>query len=504
MPAGDNARTGVKLAFWLSSIAAVLLAASFFLYFAHALFLKYPPPWPDESIFADPATSLLHQGVPATDVFSGLLPGATRCTFLQPPLYFLFLWLVFSIGGVSLVALRLASLALGVVAAALTYVLGDRSGLGRCWALFPVALLLLDTAFLRGSLIGRMDMMALVLILLALVLDAEPRPLGSPPGKTRTFLTGLVCGLAALTHPIGAAASVAVGFRHIAYPESPRRRALPHLLAGILTPVAFWGAYILPHWRDFMAQFGGQILTKAGRQPLVFQHLRHTFRMFVGQYGSPGNPAIGLVWLAGLVGLFFSARKRTTLSVLPACQLVIMGVAIWGKEMWYVVYLAPLTAIGLAHIILLARERRVWTKTLGWIGVLLALWFAQQCALSTYAVNYALNINNQRVTHYFEWCRKISQVLPQNSKVLLSVIPDPFFGLEQRRDLTLREFLPKGFPVDSGRYRQWMMQSDYIVVRGPHPSRVVWRVAKKQGRLIARVGAPFPDGYYAEIYRIKK
>jgi hypothetical protein len=349
-----------------------------------------------------------------------------------------------------------------------------------------------------------MDMLTLVLILLALVIDLVPLPFGAPQGRAKTVLTGVVCGLAALTHPMGTVAPVAIGFRHMAFPEAPRKRVLPRFLAGILAPFVFWIGYIARHERAFVAQFGGQILTKADRQPLRFQRLLDTLRVPVEQYGAPGNPAIALVWLAGLAGLFLAARRRPALWVLPACQVVIMAVAIWGREIWYVLYLTPLTAIGLVHFILLAAERRVWRRALGWAGVLLSLWFAQKSALCTYAANYALNFNDRRETRYFEWCRKISRVLPQNSTVLLSVIPDPYFGLDQRRDLTLREFLPKGFPIAPRRYRRWLLESDYVVIRGPDPSRIVWSLVQKKGRLVARIGAPMPDGYYAEIYRIEK
>jgi 4-amino-4-deoxy-L-arabinose transferase-like glycosyltransferase len=500
-----DARGGTRPVSSAPLIAGVALAACWFLGFAHALFFKYPPLWPDEALFADPAINLLHHGVLGTDVLSGILPGASRCTFLQPPLYYFFLWFVFSLAGVSALSLRFASLILGLAAAALTYFLGSRSGLGRWAALSPVMLLFLDTTFLRGSLIGRMDMLALVFILLALVLDVGTwPPAAGAEGRKKMFLTGCVCSLAALAHPMGAVAPAAVGLRRVAFPEAPRWRILPPLASGILAPLALWVAYIVPHWKDFTVQFGGQVLTKAGRNPLALHQMIHTFRTFLEQYGKPGDPVLGVVWLAGLTGLFLAARRRRALLVLPACQLAIMGVAIWGGEIWYVLYLAPLTAIGLMHLVWLAAEPGIWRKSAGWLAVLLALWFAQKNVLRTYLVNYDVNISNRGETDYSWFCRQVSLSLPPNSTVLLSVTPDPYFCLKERPDLILREFLPKGFPVDPSKYRQWVLDSDYVVIRSPDPSSEVWGLVRAKGKLVARIGVPLEHCYYAEIYKFPK
>src|SRR5579872_40031 len=39
---------------------------------------------------------------------------------------------------------------------------------------------------------------------------------------------------------------------------------------------------------------------------------------------------------------------------------------------------------------------------------------------------------------YRQWCAQVSALIPHGSKVLLSVIPDPYFGLLNRPDLQLR------------------------------------------------------------------
>ncbi|MDA1017084.1 MAG: YfhO family protein [Planctomycetota bacterium] len=67
----------------VSMLAA--LGVGLFLWRAFRLFLKFPVVWPDESLFADPAISLLRDGHLRIDLFAGLLQGAETRAYLMPP-----------------------------------------------------------------------------------------------------------------------------------------------------------------------------------------------------------------------------------------------------------------------------------------------------------------------------------------------------------------------------------------------------------------------------------
>src|SRR5579862_1963825 len=158
------------------TLAAIVGALGTFAYFATALFLKYPPVWPDEALYANPAINILRRGVMASDSWPGLLLGTNRHTYIAPPFYFLYLAGWFRLWGVGIVVMRLSSVAAGVVALAATYFLGVKSGLSPWLSLIPPSLLAIDSVFLRAALIGRPDMLALAFILLALLAATRVSP----------------------------------------------------------------------------------------------------------------------------------------------------------------------------------------------------------------------------------------------------------------------------------------------------------------------------------------
>jgi hypothetical protein len=100
---------------------------------------------------------------------------------------------------------------------------------------------------------------------------------------------------------------------------------------------------------------------------------------------------------------------------------------------------------------------------------------------------------------------QVSALIPHGPKVLLSVIPDPYFSLPSRPDLQLREFLPEKIPVDQQKYSRYIGDADYIVVGASRfPSSVVADFASSQGRIVGTVGGASRETYGARIYRLPK
>src|SRR5215471_3385404 len=119
--------------------ALAIVAIANFAFYTRQLLLKYPPVWPDESLFANGAINLLRQRTLATSLLSGVVPGIEHRTYLMPPAYYCYLACVFSVWGPSIFAVRLASLAASLLVMGLTYSLGLRSGLGTWLSLIPVS-----------------------------------------------------------------------------------------------------------------------------------------------------------------------------------------------------------------------------------------------------------------------------------------------------------------------------------------------------------------------------
>ena len=76
--------------------------------------------------------------------------------------------------------------------------------------MLPVCLLATNLFFLRDALIGRMDMLALAFVLVALRLTLSSPLSGSGLTRRRLFSAGAASALATLTHPFGVAAPAAI------------------------------------------------------------------------------------------------------------------------------------------------------------------------------------------------------------------------------------------------------------------------------------------------------
>jgi hypothetical protein len=90
-------------------------------------------------------------------------------------------------------------------------------------------------------------------------------------------------------------------------------------------------------------------------------------------------------------------------------------------------------------------------------------------------------------------------------KALLSVIPDPYFGLLSRPDLQLREFLPERNPIDQAKLSRYIGDADYTVVGASRfPSSAVADFASSQGQIVGTVGGISKETYCARINKHPK
>jgi len=474
-----------KLGLPLSALL-LLAAGTVFALYAHYLFDDYPPVWPDEALFASPAIELLHHGKMGCPVLD-VLPGIRERTYLYPPLYYLYLCPFFAILGPGLAAMRVSSLAAGGAVVLMLYLGGRRAGLARLWSLVPPSLLLLDRIFLRGSLIGRMDMLTVFLLLLTIW-----QWLDFPGSRAKSFLTGLFAGLAILAHPLGCAAAAIVLLSECVHPHGPRLRHLPAICLGVFVMVLPWGIYILQDPGSFVTQFGAQILRKSGRVILLKDRLLQSPLQYGADYAY-----VLVYWATGLAGLVTAAIRRRKAIVFVLAQAFIIALVIWSFEMWYVLYLAPLTALGTAELLSLRRRPMVLLLT----AVVLAGcgWFVGK--------NLA-NLEKTRLGHtadYQAWCDRISGALPRGSRVFLSSIPDPYLGLVRREDLAFREFAPIGFPIEWAKYEQYIADCDYVVANGVWGMGDADFVAFMEKRTVPQSVIAGPKGEYrVGIYRVKK
>jgi 4-amino-4-deoxy-L-arabinose transferase-like glycosyltransferase len=491
----------------------VLASMAWFGYFAKPLLLKHPPVSVDEALFANPAISLLHHGTMSTDLLRGTMPGIGQHTYWTPPLYFLYLAAVFRIAGPSLVSLRLATTATALAVLFLTYLLSIRTGLSRRMALLPVCLVAVDAMFLRGALVGRMDMLTLCFILLALWMATRSF------APWNSFVTGVTCAIALLTHPAGIVAPIAVIAFYLLSAESRRLRSFVPLMAGILIPFLPWLIYISFAPRDFLAQFGGQLARKAKGHNLHDSFVSFFFYL-IGQYANDGGPITDILWvlplwIVGLAGLGDAARlassqdrsRARSLYLIYGSQILIIALILWSGQVWYIVYVIPITAIGVIHFLnnTLSPPRGISGMALAFLVLCCVGGFVVMNLRHTARVNYRQNILYRPEFDYPQWSSEVSRKTPPGSTVLLCLTPDLYFGLKDRQDLTLREYLPPNIPIGHDAYWSYLSQADYVIVgKGSQsPSADVEDFLRSKGTLIDTVGNE-EHGYFARIYRVTR
>jgi hypothetical protein len=514
-------------AWWRALLAAALLAAMIsYGYFASRLFLKYPPVWPDEPLFYEPARSLLTDGKLSLKAHWPAVEGIDSHVYIMPPAYFLYLAPWLALRGGDILTLRLSSVALGAMGVLVAFGLCRRVGAGGARAAIGPIILLADTVYLRGSLIARPDMLCLVLGLLALWLWTSPRA-----GSWRhLLLVGAVSALAPLTHPMGIAFPAAIAAAGLASPPTRRSTTLAALAVGMAIPLCAYGLYAFQDVSAFKAQFGGALARKLGpgEEGGTPRTLQHSLALAVGQY-SQGyfRYLLAAGWAAGVAGLVAAAWRNRRLIALPVAQVLLAAGVVRSQEMWYPLYLVPLTAVGLVAIVWrqgnsrttgrmpvermgetpmlrgnatpMLRGNAVSLLTAALVAVLVAGNVKQSIRHDT-----LLNRTGAAATNYWSWCQALSRHLPVGSRVLLCSIPDPYFGLLKRGDLDLREFVGEGFALDAARYHRHLSQCDYMILGSYIDGKLLRQFVRDNCELVALVGTQLEGGYRAGVYRVKK
>ena len=123
-----------------------------------------------------------------------------------------------------------------------------------------------------------------------------------------------------------------------------------------------WGFYALQDWRSFLAQSGAQLARKASRHPLAVAKVLESLRTSLSRH----DDALAIAaCVLGLAGLCLVARTKKGLRAVVVCQVLLLVLLVCGGENWYLLYLTPLTALGLgAYFIDVAKQNAAWRVVL--------------------------------------------------------------------------------------------------------------------------------------------
>jgi 4-amino-4-deoxy-L-arabinose transferase-like glycosyltransferase len=449
-----------------------ITTAIFTVFFFSEFFLKEPPVWPDEPIYAEVAGNLIRENRLGNDLQKGMLPGVEKHVLGYPPVFFYSLAAWFKVFGFSITSQRLLSTAAGILFLVVFYffikhLLKDQS-LSKWVSWLTISALIVDFTFIRALRVSRPEIIILLFGILALwfiqktIEDAQPK-------LNRSFFSvfsGLFASLASLTHPIAIFISASI----ITYLLFTKRLAILKIksfylfFAAYLAPIAIWIVSIIPDFNLFKAQFFTVFLRKSMEELWFLTALKtQTFELKM----------IYLLYLLitlVFVFLYFNNSKK------PYRFLTIILSISWlatfaGKMFWYQVFPVPFIYLALSLLIFegynFCKEpptqsgRNLLYLPLGL--ALLLIFFNLKLQFDGAQKEFGDNFSYEIFTN------EVLKNIPPNKTVFLSSIPDSYYGLKIRNtNNPLYQFPPVDTPREN--YLSVLNDCDYIVYNGSYNS----------------------------------
>jgi 4-amino-4-deoxy-L-arabinose transferase-like glycosyltransferase len=340
-PAGERARARFYL------LSAAVIAA--FLLTSHLPFLRLPFYWDELGQFVPAALDILQKGA--------WIPRSTVPN-VHPPGVMAYLAAIWCVTGYSILATRLAMLALATLGVAATLRLGVGMGLSARAASFAAALLAVSPLFVAQSMMAQLDVPAMVFLVLALLLFLEDRIVAA----------ALVSAVLVLVKETGLITPGLFGLW--LWIEGRRREALWFLLPVL--PLLVW-LIVLEHGTGRL--FGNAAFTQYNiwyplhpvRLPLALA--RRLYYLFIGTGHWIGTIAVILTLRNTKV---FGTRAWRVAGVLMAGHVLLVSVLGGAVLERYLVPILPLLYLGFAAAFWQYRTRWRIVSATALIAVLIA------------------------------------------------------------------------------------------------------------------------------------
>ena len=427
----------------------------------------WPLVWPDEALFSSPAASLVRDGVFATPVLEGLIPGMDRATLWNSPLFMVLLAGVYTFTGESLHAARFLSFLLGCGALGVFFRLVRVFVPHRFLAVLTTTLLAFDPTFQRAANTARMDMLTVFFFLSAtfmlvrarLLYDQGPAAGVQRRSRQRFAYAGLCVGLAAASHPAAIVlAPIALLF------ALPGWRNLLWVGAGTTLPIGAWLVYIVPNFDLFRIQF----LPQLARKPELMQSWSETggpFVVFASQFGGTkimmGLAAcvFALVFAIGALRLWRRPAGQVQ-ALYPRIYLsfvAVFGMVLFMSEAWYPVYVTPLLLLTAA---IPATEIGSGSLRRAGLGLAALFFFIATVALIG---RHHFVLGTPAAARAFQ--TRAVQVASGCRSVYVRVRPDPYFVLRTvYPDMEVLEFVPGKLQFDAEGGREAYLRKRYDTI----------------------------------------
>lgn len=419
-----------------------------FLFVTAITFLELPSVWPDEAIFADTVHHISLNGIPATNLFLDIVPGMQQRSLWYPPLYFYVVALWTQLTSLDIVPIRIFSVLVSCVSLMVLYAFSVRITKQKWLGALSMLLLGIDYSFLRAGQVGRMDAFTFLWIITALYAGYEGRRRNR---AVWLLAAGIASGLAILTHPLGAIAPATLVVYLFITRRSPHQliREYGVFLFPIAVAVIGWYWWIGSYFDAFITQYQLQFERKAESPFFMvmlvqyFLSWRLTFLLYIGIY---------------LYAITVGLRKQFELVLLLLIGLVVsIFIAMWGKEMWYTLYLQPWITLFLITLLYNSAVRRSVTYGATVLYIIFNIWLiaAPITKYPSYSQTQSALVN----------------AVPHTGTIYLSQIPDPYFFIrKQFPSVKLLEF--PTVPVSDELYDRLLEKSDYLIINQVFDERI--------------------------------
>lgn len=406
------------------------------------LLTKYPPPGGDEPGFVDPAVTLVTKGYIGTEIYHGLLPTMEHHVYWVPPLYFVLLAGWFRLFGIGLVQARTFSV-LGALVIVMSVYLLSRRCAKMPQAFAAAALCAISFWLVNRACFARMDTLCVALILMSIFVyqNAIDR------AKLELYaLSGLLAGLALLTHPLGIIAIIVL-LLHLLFTHKKKlllKREVYVVIICFFSCVAVWIGYILQDYAAFHVQMQAQLERKHNAWSYWYQ-----FKMARTHVVS-----LSAVLIAGL-WLILKGWRSSQSGLIAISLAVAFAAATYGHEAGYFLYFYPFACVALAIALSQAHRARLLVYT----GLLFAF--------TNESIVFVHDVRRYHARDYTSLSENICATIPPGKSVYIGFSDvSPYFALLGRNPMRVAIPVPLPDPYAEGKIAQ---KCDFIVDSVPDP-----------------------------------
>jgi 4-amino-4-deoxy-L-arabinose transferase-like glycosyltransferase len=433
----------------------LVLIFSFYIISSILLQTIHPPVWPDEAIYAEVVQNVITSGKIKSNLWKDAIINIQTKAMWNPPLFFYEYALWQRIWGVSIYYQRALVQIVGFSTLFILYLLTKKKQ-STLQQLLPLTLWVTNIVVAKSTRLARPEMFVLMFGLLGmyLVLNADEYK------KNTSYLiyifAGLAFGMTILHHIIGiifiAGLLLSITFQI----KSALFKKYLAVLLTCLTVLLPWLLDIYYNWNTFSQQF------KLSSYPRSLVSSWLQVDVVTGDLLQK-IIILGYIALTGYVlmllfkSIFFAKQKANTPHILAASTLIVAWIlSVKGKSEFYSIYPITLTILA-THYFMTSSTFIKHKKRILAIAI---------CVLIAQSIQ-TLSLLTSALEHkyvYEDFARAIALEIPESSSVFLTAIPDPYYGLVNKKGIALYEF--PAVPIARDKYLAILNSSDYIVYNG--------------------------------------